>query len=241
MGMMKAVQVLLLFIIASMVTGCQSNNETEVLPMNNRDATQREGDIISLPEPWYESDFSVERSLLERRSTRSYTNEPLKLDEVSQLLWAAQGITNTSGHRTAPSAGALYPLEVYIVVGNVEDLAHGIYHYLPENHELELISEGDVRDKLADAALSQSSVREGAVSIVITAIYERTTGKYGERGIRYVHIEVGHAAQNICLQATAMGLGLVTVGAFNDAEVAELLGLAEEEEPMYIIPAGRKI
>jgi SagB-type dehydrogenase family enzyme len=241
MDMMKAVQVLLLFSIALMVAGCQSSNGTEVLPMNNGDTTQREGDIISLPEPWYQNDFSVERSLLERRSTRSYTNEPLKLDEVSQLLWAAQGITNTSGYRTAPSAGALYPLEVYIVVGNVEDLAPGVYHYLPENHELELIVKGDVRDKLADAALSQSSVREGAVSIIITAIYERTTGKYGERGIRYVHIEVGHAAQNICLQATAMGLGLVTVGAFNDGEVAGLLGLAEEEEPLYIIPAGRKI
>lgn len=239
--MMKSVQLLLLLTIALMVAGCQSNNETEVLPMNNGDATQREGHIISLPEPRYESDFSVEQSLLERRSTRSYTNEPLKLNEVSQLLWAAQGITNTSGHRTAPSAGALYPLEVYIVVGNVEDLDPGIYHYLPGSHELELIAKGDVRDKLADAALSQSSVREGAVSIVITAIYERTTGKYGERGIRYVHIEVGHAAQNICLQATAMGLGLVTVGAFNDGEVAELLGLAEEEEPLYIIPAGRKI
>ncbi|HEY96557.1 MAG TPA: SagB/ThcOx family dehydrogenase [Dehalococcoidia bacterium] len=207
--------------------------------MNNGNAMQGEGDTISLHEPKYESDFSIEQSLLERRSSRSYSTEPLTLDEVSQLLWAGQGITNKSGYRTAPSAGALYPLELYIVVGNVEDLAPGIYHYLPGSHGLELITEGDMRGKLAEAALSQSSVREGAMSIVITAIYERTTGKYGERGIRYVHIEAGHAAQNICLQATAMGLGLVTIGAFHDDKVAELLGLAEDEEPLYIIPAGR--
>jgi SagB-type dehydrogenase family enzyme len=239
--MMKAVQLLLLVSVALIVAGCQSSNETGVLPMNNGDAAQEKGDTISLPRPEYEGDFSVEQSLLERRSTRSYANEPLTLDEISQLLWAAQGITDAGGHRTAPSAGALYPLEVYIVVGDVEGLAPGIYHYLPEDYELELLGGGDMRDKLADAALSQSSVRDGAVSIVITAIYERTTDKYGERGIRYVHIEVGHAAQNICLQATAMGLGLVTVGAFHDEDVAEVLGLADDEKPMYIIPVGRKI
>ena len=227
--------------IAFIFAGCQSNNETGALPMNNEDTSSREANIISLPEPRYESDFSVEESLLERRSTRSYSDESLTMEEVSQLLWAAQGITSPSGYRTAPSAGALYPLEVYIVVGNVEELAPGIYRYLPENHELESIAEGDIREELADAALSQSSVRDGAVSVVITAIYERTTGKYGERGIRYVHIEVGHAAQNICLQAAAMGLGVVTVGAFDDGDVAELLGLAADEKPLYIIPAGRKI
>ena len=237
---MKAVQLLLAFPIIFIASGCQSNNGAEVSPMNNEETSPEPSITISLPEPRYDSAVSIEQSLLERRSIRNYSGESLTLDEVSQLLWAAQGITNTSGHRTAPSAGGLYPLEIYLVTGDVEDLPPGIYHYLPVDHELELIAEGDVRDELADAALSQSWVRDGAVAIVITAIYERTTGKYGERGIRYVHIEVGHATQNICLQAAAMGLGVVTIGAFHDEDVAELLGRPADENPLYIIPVGRK-
>ena len=237
---MKAVQLLLAFPILLIAAGCQANSEAGVATMNSEETSAEMRQTILLPEPRYDSDFSLERSLLERRSTRNYSNEPLTLDEVSQLLWAAQGITNASGFRTAPSAGALYPLEVYIVVSVVEDLTPGIYHYLPEGHKLEIISEGDVRDELTEAALSQSAVRDGAISIIITAIYERTTGKYGDRGITYVHIEVGHATQNICLQAAAMGLGLVTIGAFHDDEVAEILNLADDEIPQYVIPVGRK-
>jgi len=237
---MKAVELLLVFSIIFITAGCQSNHEVGVSPMNNEETSPEASITIRLPEPRYDSGVSLEQSLLERRSTRNYSGESLTLDEVSQLLWAAQGITNASGHRTAPSAGGLYPLEIYLVTGDVEDLPPGIYHYLPVDHELELIAEGDVRDELADAALSQSWVRDGAVVIVITAIYERTTGKYGERGIRYVHIEVGHATQNMCLQAAAMGLGLVTVGAFDDEAVTELLGRPADENPLYIIPVGRK-
>lgn len=196
--------------------------------------------VISLPEPQYDSDVSIEQSLLQRRSTRSYTGEPLTLQELSQLLWATQGITDPRGLRTAPSAGALYPLELYVVAGDVENLSSGIYKYDPHEHELILLIDGDRRSELADAALRQSSVEEGALVIVITAVYERTTIKYGERGIRYVHIEVGHAAQNLCLQATAMRLGVVTIGAFRDEEVAELLNLAGDEKPFYIIPVGSK-
>jgi len=178
--------------------------------------------------------------LLKRRSTRSYTGESITLQEVSQLLWAAQGITDSRGFRTAPSAGALYPLEVYVVAGDVENLASGVYKYEPRDHELSLIIDGDKRSELADAALAQSWVEEGALAMVFTAAYGRTTVKYGERGVRYVHMEVGHAAQNLCLQATAMGLGLVTVGAFHDEQVSELLNLPEDEKPLYIIPVGRK-
>ena len=196
--------------------------------------------VINLPEPQYDSDVSIEQSLLNRRSIRSYTGEPLTLQEVSQLLWAAQGITDARGLRTAPSAGALYPLEVYLVAGDVEDLTPGVYRYEPDGHQLARIIDGDKRAELADAALAQPWVREGAISVVFTAVYERTTGKYGDRGIRYVHLEAGHAAQNLCLQATAMGLGAVTVGAFHDEQVTKLLNLPGDEQPLYIIPVGRK-
>ena len=196
--------------------------------------------IIELPEPRYDSDVSLEQSLLKRRSIRSYTDESLTLPEVAQLLWAAQGVTDAMGFRTAPSAGSLYPLELYVVAGDVHDLSPGVYRYDPDEHQLLRTMEGDKRVELADAALGQHFIGEAAVVIVFTAIYERTTGKYGDRGIRYVHMEVGHAAQNLCLQAAAMDLGAVTVGAFYDEEVGELLELPGDEQPLYVIPVGRK-
>jgi SagB-type dehydrogenase family enzyme len=195
---------------------------------------------MTLPEPQYDGEISIEEALLKRRSIRQYTGEPLTLQEVSQLLWAGQGITDPRGYRTAPSAGALYPLEIYVVVGDVENLAEGVYKYEPVEHELVQVLEGDKRTDLASAALGQSSVSDAAIDLVVVAVYERTTVKYGERGIRYVHIEVGHAAQNMCLQATAMDLGIVTVGAFQDEQVKEVLDLPEDEQPLYIIPVGRK-
>lgn len=195
---------------------------------------------MKLPEPQYDSNVSLEESLLQRRSIRSYTDEPLMLQELSQLLWAAQGITEAGGFRTAPSAGALYPLELYVVVGDVQDLTPGVYRYQPDGHQLTKIMDGDRRGELASAALGQGCVKEGAAAFVFAAVYERTTGKYGERGIRYVHMEVGHAAQNLCLQATALGLGAVTVGAFSDEQVTRVLNLPEGEQPLYIIPVGRK-
>ena len=199
-----------------------------------------EDSIMNLPEPRYDSDMSIEQSLLQRRSTRSYTGEPLTLQELSQLLWAAQGITDSRGFRTAPSAGALYPLEMYVVAGDVENLSPGVYRYEPGKHQLLNTMDGDKRAELAGAALGQDCVEKGAIVIVFTAVYQRTTRKYDDRGIRYVHMEVGHAAQNLCLQATAMYLGTVTIGAFYDEEVAELLNLPENEQPLYIIPVGKK-
>lgn len=195
---------------------------------------------IVLPEPSYEGDISVEAALLQRRSVWSYTDEALTLPEVAQLLWAAQGINGPGGRRTAPSAGALYPLEVYLVVGNVAGLEAGVYRYEPQPHELVRILSGEQREALSQAALDQSNVREGAIDVVITAIYERTTQKYGERGIRYVHLEAGHAAENMYLQAVSLGLGMVVVGAFHDDQVQEVLNLPEDAEPLYIIPVGRK-
>ena len=195
---------------------------------------------VSLPEVRLTSDVSLEETLLHRRSIRDYTDEALSLEEVSQLLWAAQGITEAWGGRTAPSAGALYPLEVYLVVGDVEDLTLGVYQYRPDGHELVKVKDGDVRAELAGAALDQDSVQDGAIDIVIAAVYERTKVKYGERGIRYVHMEAGHAAQNVYLQATALDLGTVTIGAFYDDSVRDIVGMPGDVAPLYVIPVGKK-
>jgi SagB-type dehydrogenase family enzyme len=199
----------------------------------------KDGTTIALPEPAYDSETSLEEAILQRRSVREYEQGTLTLAELGQLLWAAQGITDADGKRSAPSAGALYPLEIYIVVGNVEGVSTGVYKYRPESHGLVKISDGDQREALCGAALNQSSVNQGAIDIVITAVYERVTGKYGERGVRYTHLEAGHAAQNVCLQAVALKLGTVTIGAFEDDAVKEILGAADDEEPLYILPVGR--
>jgi len=197
------------------------------------------GDTIILPEPRNSGGISVEEALLERRSIRNYKNEALTLAEISQLLWAAQGITHPGGYRTAPSAGALYPLEVYVVAGNVEGLQAGIYKYRPQGHELKKVAEGDVRAELCAAALDQECIEDGAAVLVFAAVYERTTGKYGERGVRYVHMEVGHAAQNVHLQAVSLGLGTVVVGAFDDGGVEKLLQMQDDERALCIMPVGR--
>jgi len=198
------------------------------------------GILITLPEPRNDSDVSIEEVLLERRSVREYTGEPLTIQEVSQLLWAAQGITDPRGYRTTPSAGGLYPLEVYVVVGDVENLDEGVYKYRPQGHELVKILDEDRREGLFAAALEQAWVKEAAVDLVIMAVYERTTAKYGDRGVQYVHMEAGHAAQNVYLQATALGLGTVTIGAFHDDQVEEVLMSPENERPLYVMPVGRK-
>ncbi|MFQ6092777.1 MAG: SagB/ThcOx family dehydrogenase [bacterium] len=194
---------------------------------------------MSLPEPARVGEMTLEEALQLRRSVRSYTDEPITLEELSQLLWAAQGITSDEGFRTAPSAGALYPLQTYAVVGNVEGLKTGIYKYSSLRHELIKVREGDFRPALSEEALSQSQIGEAAVDIVIAAVYERTTEKYGERGRRYVHIEVGHAGQNICLQAECLNLGVCPIGGFEDDGIKRVLGLPEDEDPLYILSVGR--
>lgn len=195
--------------------------------------------LILLPQPRLDGTTSVEAALAARRSIRSFANRPVTFEELSQLLWAAQGITHPRGLRTAPSAGALYPLEIFIVSGNVAALPAGTYRYEPEGHRLALVAEGDQRPALADAALGQSPIRKAPVVIAIVADYGKTTVKYGERGVRYVHLEAGHSAQNICLQAEALGLGAVVIGAFSDRDVASLLRSAGRQ-PLYLIPLGRK-
>lgn len=194
------------------------------------------GEKILLPEPRLEGEMSVEEAIAKRKSIRTYKNQPLTIKELAQLLWACQGITHDN-KRAAPSAGATYPFEIFVVVGNVEGLKPGIYHYDPFEHSLTMIKEGDFRKELQKAALNQNWVGKAAVDIVLVAFYERTTKYYGERGVRYVHIEAGHIGQNIYLQATALNLGTVAVGAFYDEEVAKIIGT--NGAPLYIFPVGR--
>lgn len=193
---------------------------------------------VVLSEPRYESLTSLEQSLLERRSVRTYLPEPLELVQASQLLWAAQGITGPDGLRTSPSAGALYPLEIYILAGNVNGIAPGIYKYLPEPHAIVLVAGGDRRPALHVAALEQDAILEAAAVIIISAVPDRTKQKYGDRGVRYVHMEVGCVTQSIYLQAGALELGTVFIGAFDDEAVRELLGAGEEQDPLGLMPVG---
>jgi SagB-type dehydrogenase family enzyme len=191
-------------------------------------------DII-LPKPKEKGLTSIEETLNKRRSVRDYKRGSLSLEQVSQLLWAASG--RNIYRRTAPSAGATYPLETYLVAGDVEGLEPGVYHYSSSRHSLEMTKEQDIRKKLSQSALGQTMIGEAQASIIIAAEYDRTTGHYGQRGLRYVHMEVGHVGQNVSLQAISLNLGSVMIGAFRDKEIQEVLGI--KEEPLYIIPVGK--
>jgi len=187
----------------------------------------------ALPKAQTRGKMSVEEAIALRRSVRAFADKPLDEAQVAQLAWAAQGITDTRRRfRAAPSAGALFPLEIYLVT------AEGVSHYLPAEHKVEVVSERDLRRSLARAALDQEFVAEAPLNIVITAVYERVTRKYGQRGVMYTHIEVGHAAQNVLLQAVGLGLGAVPVGAFDERAVSQILGLPRAEVPLYIISVG---
>lgn len=192
---------------------------------------------VELPPARFIGELSVEEALAARRSVRTYAEESVTLDELSQLLWAAQGVTSEWGGRTAPSAGQTYPLEIYVVVGDVSGLEAGVYWYLPEEHRLVRRKVGELRAELGRAAKAQTWIKNAPVSLVIAACYERTTERYGERGRRYVHIEVGHVGQNVYLQAEALDLGTVIVGAFDDREVKDLCEI--EEEPLAIMAVGK--
>lgn len=198
-------------------------------------------DEIILPKPLYKGKISVEEAMYKWKATRRFKEEPITLQQLSQLLWSSSGLTIdgiTSATRVYPSAGAIYPLEVYIVCGNVKDLHSGIYKYNHKNHSLELIKEGDYRKELTKAALNQFFISQAPVSFVWVAEYEKTRW-YGDRGrIRYIHIDLGHSAQNLTLQTVALGLGTVQVGAFNDDMVRNLLGLPKDKTPVYIMPVG---
>ncbi len=191
---------------------------------------------IKLPKPNLKSNFSLEQALAERRSTRNYTDDPLTLAEVSQLLWAAQGVTDSkTGHRTAPSAMAKYPLELYVAAAQVKGLPAGLYHYQPTEHQLVLVKSGDVRTDLS----TQPSVTTAPAVFLFTGDYERIGTRFGDRSKIFMYLETGHAAQNLCLQATALHLGTVTVGGFDPVILKKSLSLPDKEEALYLLPVGK--
>ncbi len=195
------------------------------------------GEIVKLPAARTQGPISVEQALKARRSLREFSAAELSLEQLGQLLWAAQGVTGAEGQRTAPSAGALYPLELFAVVGRVAGLEPGVFHYRPQSHGLERVAVGDLREKVA-AACAQEWLAQAPAIVVIGAVPSRTAAKYGKRAGRYVAIEVGAAAENLSLQAEALGLGTTIVGAFDDAQLQKALGIGEE--PLAVLPVGKR-
>jgi SagB-type dehydrogenase family enzyme len=195
--------------------------------------------VLRLPPPRRDGSVSVESALARRRSLREFAATPLSLAEMGQLLWAGQGITGSMGRRAAPSAGSTYPLETYVAAAAVDGLPAGVHRYLPVEHALEPLTDGDPRRATAAAALDQDQVRTCAAAILLAGVPSRISERYGERGARYLCLEAGHAAQNVLLQAVALGLGGVVTGAFDDHAIAGVMGLRRAEEPLYLIALGR--
>jgi len=245
---MKKLLLLLLLglIILTLLSGCDRqvaeryDRESELVSMDNSLFT------YVLPAPVTDGETSVESALANRRSHRNFQDRTISMEQLSQMLWAAYGITLPlpnephlrGGLRTTPSAGAMYPLEIYVIVGNVEGLEPGVYRYISDGHKIVRVVDGDIRGELSEAALGQRMVREAPATIFYSAVFERMTARYGERGIRYVYMEIGHSAQNVYLQAEALGLGTCAIGAFIDSEVRRLLQLPEDEQPLYLMPFG---
>ena len=219
-------------------------------PKNRIHLTKIEGETPGyiLPAPLSESNVTVEEALRNRRSHRSFLKDAIPADALSCILWAAYGVTlslpeyyqSRGGYKTAPSAGGTYPLEVYALAGNVKDIEQAVYKYIPEGHKLVRKINRDVRDDLCHAALNQDMIRIAPACLLFSAVFERTTRRYGRRGYeRYVCADLGHAAQNVYLQAEALHLGTCAIGAFDDLQVREVIKLPKEEEPLYIMPVGK--
>jgi SagB-type dehydrogenase family enzyme len=249
---MKRIQLISILILSLGMVLCKNG----VAQTGGAEKVEQKGitGIILLPAPIYDGGMSVEKALAMRRSIRNFPNDSLLLSDISQILWAAQGITRKKenpasqgnakyewqgGLRTAPSAGALYPMELYVVASFINGLAQGVYKYIPKNHSLQRIFAGDKKTAIYDAALKQKAIQEAAALIVMAAVYERTSVKYGERAERYVHMEVGFIGENICLQGVALGIGTVMIGAFHDEELKKVLELPEDESPLAIMPLGK--
>jgi SagB-type dehydrogenase family enzyme len=203
-------------------------------------AQQTNNTIIALPKPDVRQGMPLNSALKSRRSHRRFSDKAVPLSALSQLLWSAQGVTHLFGFRTAPSAGAIHPLELYVAATNVDQLQPGIYHYEPGSHSLRLIVQGDHRTRLVEAANKQGSIKKAPATLVITAVFSRTEKKYGKRAERYVHIESGSVAQNIYLQAASLQLNTVFTGSFNDMEVIKAMQLPEEHEPIGLMPIGHR-
>jgi len=187
---------------------------------------------IALPKPDRKGSVPLETAISARRSQRTFLKHPLTPQQTGQLAWSAQGLETPGGHRTAPSAGATYPLQLYVVN------ADGLFLYLPDRHSLEEIKDKDLRAGLAGSAWGQDFIEAAPVTLVFAALFTRTTARYGERGVRYVYMEAGHAAENVQLQAQALNLGSVAVGAFDDASVRKVLSLPRNLDPVYMVVVG---
>ena len=256
---MKAIKimaiVMFMLILVPALSACNDTVEASPeIPVNEgiceseyTQLTRIEGSPVVYILPPYSTsgDVSVEQALASRRSRRNFQDRAISAEQLSQILWAAYGVTYPAPHprfrgglRTTPSAGATFPLEVYVIVGNVEGIEPGVYRYISGNHTLEQVIIGDVREQVGEAAVGQTWAGVAPVALFYSAIFSRTTNFYGERGIRYVYMEVGHSAQNVHLQAEALGLGTVVIAAFFDDMMIEILNLPEDEVPLYLMPVG---
>ncbi|MDZ7798180.1 MAG: SagB/ThcOx family dehydrogenase [Patescibacteria group bacterium] len=211
-------------------------NQDEVLKDENKNMNLSNKETIKLPEPRKDSEVSLEAAINKRSSVREYSDQEISLKDLSQILWAANG-TNEKGSRTAPSAGALYPIELY-VVGKFENYAAGIYHYQTPNHTLEKIKEGDFLSELSEISLDQQWIRKAPLNIVVTGVVSRTAEKYRERAEQYVALEAGPVGQNIYLQVSALNLGTVSVGALHDDQMSDFLDFEPSQKAYYIFPIG---
>ncbi len=204
-----------------------------LLAQSRPNDAEKQSSAKALPPPRLAGHMTLEESVASRRSVRSFSDRPLNLEEIGQLCWAGQGTTEPkTGRRAAPSAGALYPMEIYVVT------AEGVDHYVPQGHQIERHAAGDLRRRLQHAAMEQDSVGSAPACFVLTAVVERTARKYGARAELYCWVEAGHVAQNILLQATAMDLGGVPIGAFDDRKVAKALRLPDDRRVLYLLPVG---
>jgi SagB-type dehydrogenase family enzyme len=245
----------LLWLIPLMFVACTSPvDDANTIVLTKTDDTQL---TYILPSPKTAGTMSVEEALFIRRSYRNFENKALSAEQLSQILWAAYGITKPmednpnrppnrpsfrGGLRTAPSAGATFPFEIYAVIGNVDGIEPGVYRYISEEHKIVRVIDADVREELTEAALGQLMVKQAPATIFYSAVFNRTTVRYGDRGReRYVCMDLGHSAQNIYLQAEALGLGTCAIGAFIDADVSRVLQLPAEEEPLYMMPVGYRV
>lgn len=222
---------LLCIYIITFFLGCSIQNHN-----NNMNDTK----TVILPKPDLSGTMPIEQTLQKRRSIRSYSDKPLTIQEISQLAWSAQGISDErSGFRTAPSAGATYPMEIYLLVTGLADVADGVYRYNNRKHTLEKKINGDMRQNLFEVSLRQPSITNAPVVMVITGVLERTEQRYGQRALRYVYMEAGHVAQNVYLQGVVLDVGTVVIGAFQDEGVSRVMELEDGEHPLYIMPLGK--
>ena len=195
--------------------------------------------VIKLPEPKYDATMSVEKAIYKRRSLREFKHLPLSIEQTADLLWAGQGTTALGGYRTAPSAGALYPLETYLIAGDVAGLETGVYRYLSREHAIQCLSNKDIRADISQASLTQTWMQDAPAMIALTACPERTTSQFGKKALPFVYMEAGHAAQNIYLEAVSLNLITIGVASLDEEKVRKLMGLKTEEHPLYILPVGR--